>query len=243
MTPQRTRGLLLALGALLALGLLTGCTPSFGWGMGGMMGPGHGGPGLGAGSGGSGTPLTMDQAIEVAQRYVSSLGLPGLELVEIMEFDNHFYVEAEEANTGVHAFEILIDRYSGAVHPEPGPNMMWNRKYGPMMGGMGMGSGLGWGGSLSTGPMPITPEQAREIAQRWLDEQMPGTTVSEEADAFYGYYTLHTLRDGQIVGMLSVNGYTGQVWPHTWHGRFLGMRTLNGDEDGKAQQSSRGPRR
>jgi len=50
----------------------------------------------------------------------------------------------------------------------------------------------------------------------------------EEADRFYGYYTLHVLKDGQIYGMLSVNGYTGQVWYHSWHGPFLGMKEFNG---------------
>jgi hypothetical protein len=29
--------------------------------------------------------------------------------------------------------------------------------------------------------------------------------------------------DGETVGMLSVNGYTGQVFPHTWHGDFVEM--------------------
>ncbi len=42
-----------------------------------------------------------------------------------------------------------------------------------------------------------------------------------EPDRFYGYYTLHTLRDGEIEGMLSVNGYTGEVWYHAWHGPFI----------------------
>lgn len=27
--------------------------------------------------------------------------------------------------------------------------------------------------------------------------------------------------DRKITGMLSVNGYTGQVWYHTWHGTFI----------------------
>lgn len=227
-------GVLIGLGGLLALGLLPACTPGFGGvGMGGMMGPGHGGPGFGGGSGGSGTPLTMDQAVGIAQRYVSSLDVPGLSPSEIMEFDNHFYVAVEEEETGMHAFEILIDRFTGFVHPEPGPNMMWNRKYGPMMGHGGMmGGGFGFGnGNVPAEPMPILPEQAHEYAQRYLDRSMPGLRVGEEADAFYGYYTLHTLRDGQIVGMLSVNGYTGEVWPHTWHGRFLGMRMLSGHEN------------
>jgi len=45
----------------------------------------------------------------------------------------------------------------------------------------------------------------------------------EEADAFFAYYTLHVLTDGQVTGMLSVNGYSGQVWYHTWHGAFMDM--------------------
>lgn len=44
---------------------------------------------------------------------------------------------------------------------------------------------------------------------------------------FYGYYTLDLLRDGKLAGLLSVNGYTAQVWHHAWHGDFLGMKELN----------------
>jgi hypothetical protein len=204
--------ILLGLGSLLALGLLTGCTSGWGAMGSGMM---SGSPGWGSVS--SGTPIPMDQAIEIAQRYVSALGLPQLELSEIMEFDNHFYVAVEEANTGTHAFEILVDRFSGQVHPEPGPNMMWNQKYGHM----GM---MGFGPSNPGGPMAVSPEQAREYAQRYLNRALPGTTVSEEADAFYGYYTLHLLQDGQVLGMLSVHGTTGEVWYHSWHGALLGMK-------------------
>jgi hypothetical protein len=90
------------------------------------------------------------------------------------------------------------------------------------MGGMGGMMGGGW--RSPGGEMTVTPEQARAYAQAWLDANRPGTTVAAEADAFYGYYTLHTLRDGQITGMLSVNGYTGAVWYHTWHGDFVGMQ-------------------
>ncbi|MBB1254829.1 hypothetical protein H3146_15910 [Streptomyces sp. OF3] len=32
---------------------------------------------------------------------------------------------------------------------------------------------------------------------------------------------LHTLRGDRIVGMLSVHATSGDVWYHTWHGRFL----------------------
>ncbi len=201
-----------------------------GGGYGGMMG---GGPGMGSCSGmggwgypGSGTPITIDQAVEAAEQYLTDYGNPDLTLTEVMEFTDNFYAEVEEESTGVHAFELLINRYTGAVYPEMGPNMMWNTKYSPMGGMMGgmMGGGMmgGWWGQPS-GPVTVTPEQAQHYAQEYLDAYLPDTTVADEADAFYGYYTLHVLQDGQIVGMLSVNGYSGQVWYHTWHGDFIGM--------------------
>jgi hypothetical protein len=198
-----------------------------GWGPGGMMGrggmmggwgPGPAGcPGAGGwGDPGAGAPLTMDQAAEAVEQYLAAYGSPdaqALALVEIMEFTGNFYAEVEEESTGMHAFELLVDRYTGAVYPEPGPNMMWNTKYGHM--------GSRWGRPDEA--MTVTAEQAREDAQAWLDASMPGATAANEAEAFYGYYTLHVLQDDQVVGMLSVNGYTGQVWYHTWHGEFLGM--------------------
>jgi hypothetical protein len=36
------------------------------------------------------------------------------------------------------------------------------------------------------------------------------------------------LKDGRIAGMLSVNGSTGQVWFHSWHGNFIQSRELGG---------------
>jgi len=218
-------------------------TPMGGWRPGGMMGgwgPGAGGcPGMGGWDyPGTGTPITMDQAIEAARQYLAAYGNPDLALTEVMEFSNNFYAEVEEESTGIHAFELLIHRYTGAVYPEPGPNMMWNTKYGHMggWGGMpalspveGMGMMGGWW-RTPTADMPVTPEQARRYAQEYLDPYLPGTMVADEADAFYGYYTIHVLRDGQIYGMLSVNGYTGQVWYHTWHGDFIGMREFDEEE-------------
>jgi hypothetical protein len=74
--------------------------------------------------------------------------------------------------------------------------------------------------------MSVTPEQARASAQEWLDRYLPGTAAADEADAFYGYYTIHVMNDGRIYGMLSVNGYTGAVRYHTWHGEFVGVREM-----------------
>jgi hypothetical protein len=187
-------------------------------GLGGMMGGGYR-----SGCGGNPdnqTPLTFDRAVDAARQYLSAYGNPDLTLTEVMEFSENFYAEVEEKSTGIHAFELLIDHFTGAVYPEPGPNMMWNTKYGHMGGMMG-----GWG-SRQAGPMTVNPGQARDFAQQWLDRYLPGTAVAEQADAFYGYYTIHVFQDGQVLGMLSLNGYTGEVWYHDWHGDFYGMKEL-----------------
>ena len=90
---------------------------------------------------------------------------------------------------------------------------------------MSMGRGMGIFNVASTDTeLTISLDQARENAQLVLDEALPGTRVDDtEADAFYGYYTLHILQDDKITGMLSVNGYTGLVWLHHWHGNFIAM--------------------
>ena len=197
-----------------------GGSGSYAWGMGpGMMG--GSGPGTwGQSNPGTITPLSLDQAIEAAEQFLSDYGNADLALAEVMEFTNNFYAEVEEKSTGVHAFELLIDRYTGTISPEPGPNMMWNTRYSPMAGMMG-----GWG-RRSLEDLSVTPDGALEIARQWLDKNLPGTSADTSADAFYGYYTIHVMNDDQVYGMLSVNGYTGDVWYHDWHGEFIGMQEL-----------------
>jgi hypothetical protein len=68
--------------------------------------------------------------------------------------------------------------------------------------------------------MIIGSGQAQQNARQYLHTQ--GLTLDVgEPDTFHGYYTLHTLRNHEIEGMISVNGYTGQVWYHAWHGPFV----------------------
>lgn len=194
----------------------------------GMMGGGcPGGPmggWLGAAPGGQ--PLSLDQAVAAARRAVTTLGNPHLVPAHVMECTRNFYVVVKDTTTGRGAFELLVDRYTGAVYPEPGPNMMWNTEYGHMRGAYGpramMGPGWGTASSVAT----VTREEATSIAQRWLDARMPGAKT-EEVTAFPGYYTIDVARGGKVVGMLSVNASTGQVWYHTWHGTFVQEKDLD----------------
>lgn len=167
----------------------------------GMMGYGYSGIGYG-----DTNSITIEEAKKSVEQYLASTGNPDLAVSEVMEFGNNFYAGVKEKSTGTHAFELLVNKYTGAVFPEMGPNMMWNTKYGHM--------GSGVAGAT------VTEKQAIEIAQNYLDRALPGTKVGD-ADAFYGYYTIEVTKGGKIYGMLSVNGYTGALWYHNWHGSFI----------------------
>ena len=165
-------------------------------------------------------PLSLAQATDAVNNFLTNLNDQNLELAEVMVFDNHAYAEIVEKDSGIGAMEVLVDPASKAVYPEMGPNMMWNLKYG-MMSGYGM---MGYAPQVdSAAGMAVSPEAAVEAAQTYLDANFNGFTADDHADPFYGYYTLHVNRDGQTIGMLSVNGYTGQVFLHTWHGQLLDM--------------------
>ncbi len=189
----------------------------YNYGPGGMMGPGRTmGPGMmgsmpmmGGMSGYySGVPsaLSHDNAKEIADGYLTSLNNRDLEIDEFEEYSHNFYVSLIEKSTGRGAIEIIIDRYYANYQPEP-QSMMWNGKYGMM-------------GSYQQSQMPVTQQQAIEIAQDFLDVVYPGTEA-DEIITYYGYYTIMTELDGKHYGMLSVNGYSGDVWYHTWHGMFI----------------------
>ena len=68
--------------------------------------------------------------------------------------------------------------------------------------------------------MPITSAQATQIARQYLKNQGLPLTLGTPS-RFYGYYTVTTLRGSEIDGLVSINGYTGDVWYHAWHGPFI----------------------
>ena len=207
----------------------------------GPMMSGHGGnygPMMGGGYGfntANAEPLTIDEAKQAAQTYLNSLDVSGLVVDEVMVFDNNAYVVVREDATGIGAFELLVDPVSKVAYPEHGPNMMWNLKYsginhdnmmgeagGFMMGRGMMGQGYANGDVANmSAEMPVTEEQAVQAAQAYLDQSFPGAEIEGHATAFYGYYTFDFSLNGKVAGMLSVNGYSGQVFYHTWHGTFI----------------------
>jgi hypothetical protein len=196
---------------------------SYGSGGSGMMGGGSGmmGGGYGMMGGGgmmpwigsqgglrSGERLSLDEARAAAEDYAAAAG-SDFAVAEVMEFENNFYAVVEETSTGRGAFELLVDPYTGAAGPEPGPNMMWNEKYGHMAFG-------------STAADRPSMQKAQAAAQAALEAQVPGVVVHETGMSFYGYHTFDfDGPDGNIAGMVSVEDDSGSVWLHTWHGDFI----------------------
>jgi len=191
----------------------------YGPGMMGGSGPGSLGPGMMLGAAGSwqgggwfglagnGQAVTsMPAARARAQAFADRLG-GGLKAGEVMRFSNGYYSELLTSN-GQGATEVLIDPASGAVSIEYGPAMMWNTRF-----------GMHTVGDVAA---RVSAAAAVKGAQAGLDAQHTGLTTGE-ATAFPGYYTMHTLSGGKIVGMMSVNAVTGAVWYHTWHGTFIAM--------------------
>lgn len=174
--------------------------------MGGMMGPGMMGGMMGIYPAAV-TPITEADAEQRLTTFLAAYG-PDLRVEEIMPFASNFYAEVVDGS-GTAVGEVLVDRYTGAVYPEPGPNMMWNGR-GGMMAGV----------SAAT---QYDEAAAQKLAEQFLAGYLPGATALEET-TFPGYYTFDYGR-GEIEGMLSVNAATGEIWVHTWHGPALTDQT------------------
>ena len=162
-----------------------------------------------------GTSLESYSFKEVKERTENYLGennLKDLQIAEIMEFSENFYIEVIEKDTNIGAMELLLDKSNGNVFPEYGPNMMWNTKYGMHM------------RTNTNAKMVIDEKEAILLGAEYLNGRGSDEFIGEEADGYYGYYTIHTVtKDGDIAGMLFVNSGTGHGWYHDWHGAFIGM--------------------
>jgi len=163
----------------------------------------------------TGAQLNITTAETIAKTYVASLDNPDLKVNQLEEYMANYYVQINEKSTGRGAFELLINKYTGSIYPEMGPNMMWNTEYGMMRSGI-----LGGIFGNPTAATTVTSTQATTNAQEYLNTYLPGTNTGD-VTSFYGYYTIEVLNGTTPSGMLSVNAYTGQVWYHTWHGSFI----------------------
>jgi len=195
-------------------GMMYGHYNNYSFGPGMMYGPGYSynyswGPGMmgdimalyypGA------KPITDDEAKKSLQSFAREYG-SSMEIEDLMSFSNNYYAVLRDAASGEDLAEVLVDRFSGSPYPEPGPNMMWNTRF-----GIGRAQAEGAGYDMAG---------AKKLAEDFLAGFLPGAMI-QESHAMPGYYTFDFGRR-EIEGMLSVNAYSGQIWVHTWHGFYLG---------------------
>lgn len=180
----------------------------------GMMGgPGTlAGPGMMGGAGMMGTVWLSGNGSRIGSipdarsRASSAASSVGLHQGEVIWFDNGFYVELKDS-AGDSATEVIVEPATGAVATEPGPAMMWNTRYAVHR--------------PAAAATTVDAAKAQQVALAWLAANLPGH-AAQAPDAYPGYYTMETTTESGVVnGMLSVNASTGQVWNHSWHGRFI----------------------
>lgn len=122
----------------------------------------------------------------------------------------------------------MMNRAAGTV--QPGANMMANQgNMMDMMGGSGRMNGSGMMNGNMMGMMgmmgnvnadaeiTVTAEEAVTLAQEYLDANLPGSTAREQVNSCPGHYALQVERDGEIIGMIGINAYNGQVFLHQWN--------------------------
>ena len=181
------------------------------------------------------TPVTSDEARTAAQAFVTTLKIDGLQVGAITVIGDSAYVTVTETATGNGAFELLVGPVSKKAQPQMGASTLWNLKYGgvlqaampygrgPMMGAGGRALATATPSSGAAAPaatpadvsadMPVSADQAVKDAQAYLDQAVPGATAAASPLKFYGYYSLSFSQNGTVAGILSVNGFNGEVLP------------------------------
>ncbi|MDD2340607.1 MAG: peptidase M4 [Methanosarcina sp.] len=151
------------------------------------------------------TPINQEEARQKMEDFAKQYG-SNLEVDDFMAFSSNYYAVLKDTDSNQSIAEILVDRYSGSVYPEPGPNMMWNTRFGA--------------GRMKAEGADYDLAGAKKLAEIFLTGYLPGAQITESKQ-MPGYYTYDFGRQ-DIEGMLSVNAYSGQIWVHTWHGPYLG---------------------
>jgi hypothetical protein len=150
-------------------------------------------------------PITQDAALKNMENFSRQYG-SNTEIEDFMAFSINYYAVVNDTTSGQDIAEVLVDRYSGSTYAEPGPNMMWNTRYGA--------------GRVQNGSSGYDLAGAKKLAEDFLTGYLPGSQI-QESHSLPGYYTFDFGRN-EIESMLSVNAYSGQIWVHTWHGSYIG---------------------
>jgi hypothetical protein len=140
------------------------------------------------------------------QAFINSAN-SSLQISELWEYGTVYKAELSDTK-GAKAFDLVADKFTGAVMPEMGLSMMLNASY-----GTNLYRTPAFGKNLS-----LSPEQATVNAQTFVNKYLPGYTL-QTPEIYPGYYKFHTTTGGTFGMDIMVNGYNGEIWMNT----FLGL--------------------
>jgi hypothetical protein len=148
-------------------------------------------------------PITSaDEARAAIEDFISASN-SGLQISELWEYETVYKAELSDAN-GEKAFDLLADKFTGAVGPEMGLSMMRNASY---------GKGL-YKVPVFRKNLTITADQATTYAQNFVDANGLGYVLGSP-EIYPGYYKFHTTVSGGLGMDILVNGYNGKIWMNT----------------------------
>jgi hypothetical protein len=164
-------------------------------------------------------PITTPaEAITAIKAFITASN-SSLQISELWEYGTVYKAELMDAK-GAKAFDIIADKFTGAVTPEMGMSMMLNASY-----GKGMYKTTTFAKNLT-----VTVTQATQDAQNFLDKNpiaLPYTL--ETPETYPGYYKFHTSDKHGNPGLdIMVNGYNGEIWMNTYLGLPLGPPMTSG---------------
>ena len=154
-------------------------------------------------------PASIDEAVTAAQEYAADIS-EDIEVVKVMEFTNGYYALVMEKEGGKGAFGLYLRSNNSRASRMGSRYYMWNTKYTPA------------GVNPDADPEnTVSMTDTAEAAQDALNEDGIKATVDEKGVDFYGYYTFTYLVDGELAGLISVNGTTSQAWHYDWLGTYV----------------------
>ena len=154
-------------------------------------------------------PITSPEEARAAIQSFIGASSSSLTISELWEYGTAYMAELSD-QTGAKAFDVMADKFTGAVGPEMGLSMMMNASY-----GNGIYKAAKFGKKLT-----VSEDQAMTIAQNFVNANGLGYTLEAPED-YPGYYKFHTADSSGFGLEIMVNGYNGSIWMNSLLGRPL----------------------
>jgi hypothetical protein len=129
-----------------------------------------------------------------------------LKISETWEYGTVYKAELVDTK-GAKAFDLIADKFTGAVTPEMGMSMMLNASYGMYL----------YKTSTSGKNLSLSSDQATAKAQTFVNNNTLGYTLGAP-EVYPGYYKFHTTHGGGLGMDIMVDGYDGDIWMNTYLG-------------------------